>query len=294
MAARYVGRVFRPPSEHDAFILQATVGCSWNACAYCDMYRDKPRFKVRGLDEVRADIVNTGFQFGSVVRKVFVADGDALAMPTSNWLSVLSCIATAFPNLTRVSCYATARNLLEKSPGELAELRGAGLKQVYIGPESGHDVVLKNLVKGATAQQHIEAAQKAKEAGIVMSAIFLLGCGGVELSEEHAVASATLATKMDPEFLSCLTLTLVPGTPLERLAKRGRFVLPPVSTMMQELRMFVALAEPPSGAVFRTNHASNYLALGGTLPHDRDRILAALDAADRGDIPLRSEALRGL
>ncbi|RMG16747.1 MAG: radical SAM protein [Planctomycetota bacterium] len=289
---RYEGRVYRPPSEGDAFILQATIGCSHNLCTYCDMYREK-RFRVRPHEELLEDIALARAVYGPSVAKVFVADGDALALPTERWLPLLEALRDAFPGLRRVSCYATARNVLEKTPAELERLRRAGLDLLYIGPESGDPLVLKRIVKGAGYEEHVAAAARAHAAGLRLSAIFLLGAGGVDRSREHAEASARLASDMDPEFLAALTLTIVPGTPLARLAQRGGFRLPDVRGLLRELRTFVAGAEP-SDALFRTNHASNYLPLGGRLPADRERILTVLDRAIAGEIPLRPEAARGL
>lgn len=289
---RYEGRVFRPPSEADAYIVQATIGCSWNHCTYCDMYRDKS-FRVREEVETLADIAEAGRRYGTRVRKLFVADGDALVLDTPQWLRLLAAARKAFPSLARTSCYATAINILAKTPAELKQLRDAGLALFYIGPESGDDATLKRIAKGSTFDEHAEAARLAREAGIAVSAIFLLGAGGVERSREHAVGSARLATAMDPEFLSALTLTVVPGTPIAKLEATGRFTLPTVETMLGELRTFVAETRPKA-AVFRTNHASNYLPLAGTLPRDRERIVGVLDNALAGRIPLRAESQRGL
>lgn len=291
-ATYYEGRLFRPPSEADAYILQATVGCSWNHCTYCDMYRQK-RFRVRELGESLADIEAARLAHASEVEKVFVADGDALMMDVSHWEPILAACREAFPRLRRVSTYATATNLLEKSIESLTRLRERGLALLYIGPESGDDVTLKRLAKGARHADHVEAARRAHAAGIELSAIFLLGVGGTERSQEHAEASARLATAMDPAFLSLLTLTVVPGTPIARLETTGRFELPSVRRMLEELRAFVELARP-TDAVFRTNHASNYLPLGGNLPRDRENILAVVDRALCGGLALRPEWARGL
>ncbi len=289
---RYEGTLYRPPSEADAYILQATIGCSWNHCTYCDMYRAK-RFRVRALAESLADVAEASRRFGERVRKVFVADGDALAMPLDHWEPVLHACRESFPHLRRVSCYATARNLAEKSPEELERLRGLGLGLLYLGPESGDDATLRRIAKGGSFDDHVEAARKARAAGMRTSAIFLLGAGGVERSAEHAAASARLATAMDPDFLSALTLTVIPGTPLAKLEASGRFALPDVAGILGELRTFVAGARPRD-ALFRTNHASNHLPLGGRLPADAPRIVAAIDAALEGRVPLRPEWARGL
>lgn len=288
---RYEGRIYRPPSEADALIVQATIGCSWNHCTYCDMYSDKT-FRVRELADVLADLDAAAQQVGPRVEKLFVADGDALVMPLDNWLPLLERARRGFPRLARVSCYAMARNILAKSAAELAELRAAGLSRFYIGPESGDDATLKSIAKGDDAAAHVEAAARARAAGIELSVILLLGIGGAR-AHEHAVGSAELVTKMDPEFVSALTVTVVPGTPLAKLADRGRFAVPPVPDLLRELRTIVDLARPRD-AMFRTNHASNYLPLGGRLPADRERIVATIDAALDGRIPLRPEWSRGL
>ncbi len=290
---RYVGKVYRPPSEADALILQATIGCSWNHCTYCDMYRDKPVFRLRPLDECLADLRGAAAAVGDQVEKVFVADGDALVMELDRWEPILDACRQLFPRLRRVSCYATAGNVAAKRDDELRRLRERGLAMLYIGPESGDDETLKRIAKGATADDHVVAAGRARAAGMAVSAIFLLGAGGVARSAEHAAASAALATAMDPDYLAALTLTIVPGTPLARLADSGRFTLPSPAELLGELRTFVAGARPRD-AVFRTNHASNYLPVGGRLPRDGARIVAAIDRALAGELPLRPEHVRGL
>ena len=289
---RYEGKIYRPPSEADSYILQATIGCSWNHCTYCDMYRDK-RFRVRDLDETLADIRAARRAYGRDVEKVFVADGDALVMDLEQWQAILTACREVFPRLRRVSAYATAMNLVAKSVEELEQLRALGLSLLYIGPETGDDVTFERIAKGADFADHVEASRLARAAGIDLSAIFLLGAGGVARSQAHAEGSAKLITEMDPAFFSLLTLTVVPGTPIAKLQQRGKFELPSVQRMLEELRTIVALARP-TDAVFRTNHASNYLPLGGNLPADRERILAAVDAALAGEVALRPEWARGL
>lgn len=288
---RYEGRLFRPPSEADALIVQATIGCSWNHCTYCDMYRDK-QFRIRPLAETLEDLERAGDAVGDDVEKLFIADGDALVLPLDHWTRILATARRVFPRLRRVSCYAMARNVLEKTDAELRQLREAGLSLLYVGPESGDDVTLKRIAKGDDAAAHVEAARRAHAAGMELSVIALLGIA-TERSDEHARATAKLVTEMDPRYFSALTVTLVPDTPLDRLAKRGRFAVPPVPALLRELRTMVDEARPTK-AVFRTNHASNYLPLGGTLPNDRERIVAVIDAALAGAIPLRPESMRGL
>ncbi len=287
----YEGRIFRPPSEARSLILQATIGCSHNRCTFCDMYREKS-FRERDLDGILEEVAGAGRADPSV-RKVFVADGDALVMGMERWREILGALREAFPELRRVSAYATAQNLLEKSEGELRELEEAGLTLLYFGPESGDDETLRRLVKGATSHDHARAAEKARAAGMKLSAIVLLGAGGLERMEEHAHATAGLITRVDPTYLSALTLTVLPGTPIHRMVQKGRFELPPVRGLLWELRTMVAESEP-TGAIFRTNHASNYLPLEGRLPRDRERIVETIDAALQGEVPLRPEYWRGL
>jgi len=289
---RYEGKLYRPPSEGRSYILQATIGCSWNHCTYCDMYREK-QFRLRDLRETLQDVREAGRTLGPEVEKVFVADGDALVMDLESWRQILDECRAVFPRLRQVSCYAMATNVLAKTEAELAQLRQWGLDLLYIGPESGDDPTLKRIAKGANFEDHALAAGRARAAGMKISAIFLLGAGGTLRSAEHAQASARLVTEMDPEYLAALTLTVVPGTPIAVQQARGGFELPDVNGLLGELRTLVDLARP-SGALFRTNHASNYLPLGGRLPQDRDRILAVIDRALAGDVPLVPEGFRGL
>ena len=288
---RYEGQLFRPPSEARSYILQATIGCSHNLCTYCAMYRDK-EFRERDLSEVLEDIAAAG-ETSPQTNKVFVADGDALVMGMDRWKLILDSLSRAFPRLRRVSCYATAQNLLDKNEEELRLLRDAGLSLLYIGPESGDDLTLKRIVKGNSFQDHAVAAKKAHAANMKISAIVLLGAGGVERTQEHARETARLITEMDPEYLSALTLTVLPGTPIHRMMEKGKFELPEVEGLLRELRTMVAESEP-TRALFRTNHASNYLNLEGRLSRDREKIVSVIDAALRGEVPLRPEYFRGL
>lgn len=289
---RYEGKVYRPPSEAEAYILQATLGCSWNRCTYCDMYRDKV-YRERELPAVLEDLRTAVAIAGGRVDKLFVADGDALGMATGSWLAILAAARAGFPNLRRVSCYATASNVLLKTPEELLALREGGLTRLYIGPESGDDATLKRIAKGATHADHVTAAARAHAAGMEISMIVLLGVAGTARAKEHALATAELITAMDPEYVAALTTTVIPGTPLHRLEKSGRYQLPDCLPMLDELRTIVDRARP-SDAVFRTNHASNYLPLEGRLPQDRARIVETIDHALAGEVQLRPEWARGL
>jgi len=290
----YEGTLYRPPSEADSLILQATVGCSWNRCAFCAMYREK-QFRVRPIEELDTEIRWARDRMGTGVRKVFLADGDALIAKPSYLHAILDRLRTAFPRLRRVSCYASPQALHVRTVDEMVALREAGLTQYYLGVESGHDTVLERMVKGVDSAEMIRVATKAKDAGIKLSAMILLGAGGPELSLEHARESGRVISAIDPRFVSTLVVTPVDGTPLGDDFARGDFVEMDPIALTRELREFVAHTDV-SGAVFRSNHASNYLPMGGTLPKDKARIVETLDAVlDAPDAaPFTPEHFRGL
>ncbi len=290
---RYYGTVIRPPSEADSYILQVTYGCSHNRCTFCGTYLNKP-FRVRPLVEVLEDI-EAARQLLAGVRRVFLADGDALVLSTRKIVPILEALDSSFPDLERVGIYANARDLLNKSPAELALLRSKGLGIIYLGLESGSDELLRRIQKGATADQMIAAVHKAKAAGMLTSVIGILGIGGPEVSSHHAEATGRVVSAMDPDYFSMLTLMLVPGTALHQDWQAGKFELMAPEDMLSELRQVIQHLEGLSGCVFRTNHASNYLPLAGTLPQDKERLLARLDAAlAQGRSALRPETWRGL
>lgn len=274
---RYEGQLYRPPSEADSLILQATIGCSWNRCTFCAMYRAK-RFRVRPLDELEREIAWTAANADGPVRKVFLADGDALIAKSSFLLALLERLRAAFPDLQRVSCYASPQALEVRSVDEMRALRDAGLSLYYLGIESGHDSVLAHLEKGVDSSEMIRVARKASEAGVKLSTMILLGAGGRALSLEHARESARVVNAIQPRFVSTLVMTPVEGTPLFEAAGRGEVdELTPLE-LARELQAFLAGLEL-EGSIFRSNHASNHLALAGSLPKDRARLLATLERA---------------
>ena len=274
---RYEGTLYRPPSEAHSLILQATLGCSYNECAFCGMYRDR-RFRVRPLDELLSEIEWVRDRAAGDVRKVFLADGDALVAKASFLHAVLDALRAAFPNLRRVSCYASPQALQVRSVEEMAALREAGLTLYYLGIESGHDEVLSALTKGVDAAEMIRVGRKANEAGATLSTMILLGAGGRALSAAHAAESARVVNALQPRFVSTLVMTPVENTPLWEEARRGAVdELSPLE-LARELRAFLAGLDL-AGSVFRSNHASNTLNLSGTLPKDKARLLEALDRA---------------
>lgn len=292
---RYSEPLFRPPSEADSLILQATLGCSYNECAFCGMYRTK-KFRVRPIAELREEIRWAVDNLGAAgVRKVFLADGDALVAKPSYLLEILGELRASFPGLRRVSCYASPQALAIRKVPEMEELREAGLVQYYLGIESGHDAVLERLTKGVDGAEMVRVANRAGEAGVKLSTMVLLGAGGRGLSEAHARASADVVNRIQPRFVSTLVMTPVENTPLWETDRRGEFEhLEPVE-LAAELRTFVAGLEL-QGSIFRSNHASNTLTLAGTLPKDKEALLGALDRvlADPEHAPFVPNWMRGL
>ena len=288
---RYQEPVYRPPTEADSYLLHVSYGCSHNECTYCAMYRTK-RFSIRPEAEVFEDIRAAANALPDT-RRVFLLDGDALTLPTKRLLPVLVALRTAFPELQRVAAYANAISVNAKSDAELQELKSAGFGIAYLGLESGDEEVNRRIVKGATIEEQVRAVRRAQAAGIKMSVMVLLGMGGRERSREHAIATGRVLSEMDPRFVSCLCVTPVPGTPLFDEVARGEFGLPTPEETLEELRLLLEHTHV-SGAVFRSNHASNWLPLGGRLPADRERLLEAVDLARAGDIPLKPDWMRGL
>ena len=289
----YEGKLYRPPSEADSLILQATIGCSYNECTFCGMYRDK-RFRIRPIAELETEI-DWAAEHVPDVRKVFLADGDALVAKARFLAQVLRKLRSAFPDLRRVSVYASPQSLQVRSEEEMAELRELGLDLYYLGIESGHDQVLSALEKGVDAAEMVRVANKASAAGVKLSTMVLLGAGGRSLSREHAGASAQVVNAIQPRFVSTLVMTPVEETPLWEQDRGGKVEhLEPIE-LAGELRHFLFGLEL-SSSIFRSNHASNTLALSGSLPKDKDAMLAALDGvlAHPENAPFVPEWLRGL
>jgi len=228
-------------------------------------------------------------------RRVFLADGNALVLSNRRLLPVLDALGEAFPRLERVGIYGNAQDILRKSADELKELLGRKLSIIYLGLESGNAEVLRRARKGATTEEMIEGVRKAQQAGFALSVIAVLGLGGVDVWQQHAVDTGHAVSAMDPAYFSLLSLMVVPGTELHRLVAAGEFVVPQPLEMLKEMRVIIEHIEGVSGCVFRTNHASNYLPLAGTLPQDKERLLLTIDRAlDEGESILRPEFLRAL
>ncbi|MDC7125677.1 MAG: radical SAM protein [Spirochaetales bacterium] len=284
--------VYRPPSEARSLIIQASLGCSHNRCIFCGMYKGKT-FKIRSLEDIKNDI--EGFSGNVSVSKVFLADGDALALDTEMLLKILELLYKNFPKLERVSIYANPGNILKKTLSELESLKAAGLKLLYYGIESGSDLILKKVKKGALFAHHKEAILKAHDAGFGVSATIVTGLGGQDLWQEHIEQSARLVSESTPDYLSTLSLMMDRASLSEFKKAFGEdFTEQDDEGMLREDRLLISEIEPQHDLVFRSNHASNALALKGTLPEDGDNLLATIDAALDGKLCTRPGWMRGL
>jgi radical SAM superfamily enzyme YgiQ (UPF0313 family) len=291
---QYDEPVIRPPSEAYSLILQVTLGCTHNRCAFCVTYQNK-RFRSRPREEILREIDWAGKHLPDV-KRVFLGDGDAFALSTDRLLEILDRLKTRLPELARVSAYASPGNFRGKTVDELRQLRDAGLTFAYVGIESGDDEILRRIDKGYTQDQMVELLGKPKEAGIKLSATVILGLGGPRLSERHAWETARIIDRVQPRYASALTLMLAPRKPTYEEAfddPAWRLLTP--KEMVEELRGLVAHIEE-SGIIFRSNHASNYLALAGTFQRNKAEMLAQLDAAlaDPRLSRFRPEFMRGL
>ncbi len=291
----YIEPVFRPPSEAYSLILQVTNGCSWNHCTFCGMYTaEQKRFKPKAQAKIDQELALIAAS-GQPIYRVFLADGDAMALSFRRLKAILESIRTVLPNLQRVSSYCLPRNLKNKSVEELAELKALGLKLLYVGCESGDDEVLTKIIKGETFESSREALVKIKQAGIKSSVMILNGMGGQRYSNQHAIHSAELMNLTQPEFLATLVVSLPNGEQRVRDGFKGEFEPLEQAQLFQEIRLFLQTLELDK-TIFRSDHASNYLVLKGVLGKDKNRLLAQVDQAIQqpGMAPLRQEWQRGL
>jgi len=283
--------VIRPPSEAESFLLQVTLGCSSDTCSFCGAYKLKP-FRVKDRKEITADIKWYARRHPET-RRVFLMDGDALVLANSKLVPILEELESAFPRLTRISSYANGSNITRKTDEELSELYRHKMSLIYMGLESGSQGVLDRCGKSSSVEEMIDAVNKAAGADIKSSVIVLLGLGGKKYSEEHVKLTIAALNRMQPRYLSFLSVMVIPGTPLAEESRRGEFEeLGPAELLKESYDIIKGLELKKT--VFRSNHASNYLALEGTFPKDKTKLLNIMESAIGGRVRLRPEGLRGL
>lgn len=288
---RYEGLVYRPPSEARSLIVQVTIGCAHNKCTFCTMYKDK-QFRVRKKEEVLEDFQMAYDTYGDRIRRIFLADGDALIVRTPDLLDILNFIREKFPSTERVTSYGTPGDILRKSEEELKSLARAGLDMVYMGAESGDAVTLERINKGVTREEIIEAGQKLRRCGIRSSITLISGLGGRERKREHAVESAKLISAIKPDYVGFLTLMLDESTEIYRQIQAGEMELLTPEEVVEEMRLFLTNVDS-QGTMFRANHASNYVILKGNLNEDIEEMLQRLDEVEKAG-KYRPERVRGL
>lgn len=291
---RYEGNVFRPFSEAGSYLLQCTIGCSHNRCTFCGMY-NTVKYRIRSVDEIKEDIKMAKDHFGDL-EKVFLCDGDAIAIDTDILLEILKTLYETFPSLRHVGSYVGPQSTLGKSMSELSALRAAGLTKAYLGVETGDDRLLREIRKGVSSEEMLQAGLNLNNAGINLSSMVLLGLAGKGTrSREHALATAEITNKMRPRYLAALTVTPVPGTVLYRQVQNGEFdILDPFETLEEMKIIFENITI--DNLKFVGVHASNYLPVNGTLQKDRDAMIAAVENVlnGRDERMIRPESMRGL
>jgi len=291
MEIMYDYPLYRPPSEADSMIFQVTLGCSFNKCSFCNMYRTK-EYAERPWEEIKAEI-DMAAKFYPDTRRVFLADGDAINLPNDRLVQILKYVYSKFPALERVSCYAMPMNLLQKKDDELKELRQAGLQMLYIGIESGNDIVLRKVTKGATYRTIVQACQKAKRHGFVLSCMVILGLGGKTYTKQHIADTARVLSETAPDYVGALTLHLEDGIYEEFMTKFGEpFVPLEDSDVLDELEGLISGFNPKTPVVFRANHASNVYSIKGTMPEDRDKVLSLVRSLKSHPEMLKPKFLR--
>lgn len=268
------GMVFRPPNEANSLIIRATIGCAYNTCSFCAMYKSHP-FRKRDITEVMR-LISRAQAAHPNVRRIFLADGNALILETEMLLFILNTLYTAFPQLTRVAIYANPKDVLQKTSADLLSLRNAGLKTAYMGIESGDPIILQNCNKEVTPEQIIEAGKKLQNAGIKLSTTVILGLGGKEHTAQHALHTARIINNIQPTMVGALSLMVYPGTPLADEIAAGKFTPLSTSEIIAEQYQLLKEIDVRTPCIYRSNHTSNYIPLAGTLPKDKEAMLELL------------------
>lgn len=283
--------LYRPPSEANSIIFQVTLGCSFNKCSFCNMYRTK-EYSERSWEEIKSEIDIVSQSFPQTER-IFLADGDAINLSTEKLVQILNYIKEKFRNLERISCYAMPKNLLQKTSDELTLLNSKGLDMLYIGIETGNDILLKKITKGATSKSIIDACNRAKKSGFIISCMIILGIGGKKYSMDHMKETARVVSDVSPNFLAALTLIIEDGVYDEFMKKFSEpFETLDDTLILNELEMLLNNINPISPIVFRANHASNVYSIGGNLPEDKEKMLALVRSLKEHPELLKPKVLR--
>jgi len=289
---RYEGSIYRPPSEAYSLLIQVTIGCTHNKCTFCSMFKEK-KFRVRDLNEVLEDLAKAREVYRRVDR-IFLCDGDALALSNRRLLPILNFIKENFPECQRVTVYGRATDALNKTDEEMRELYEAGITMVYLGAESGSDKVLKDINKGETRQQLIDGVKKIEACGMKASVTFISGLAGRDGWEDHAIQTGTMISEMNPSYVGLLTLMVDPSVPMAKDIESGKLKLLTAEEVMAETLLMLKHANVDKKCVFRSNHASNYVSLRGNLPEDKEKMMALVRRAMENHDMFKDERFRAL
>ena len=267
--------LYRPPSEGNSLIIQATLGCSHNKCSFCNMYKSK-KFTIKPIQDIKNDI-SYFRQTYTLVERIFLADGDALIIKTEDLKEILVYINKLFPECSRVTLYGSPKSILLKTPQELSDLKDLGLSMIYMGVESGNDEILKDINKGVSSEDLIKAAKKVKEANILLSVTVIAGISGIEKSISHAIKTGEIISSLIPDYLGVLTLMVEEGTNLHNKIINNEFEILNDKEILNEIKLLIHHIDVKESVVFRCNHASNYISLTGNLPKDKEKLLTQID-----------------
>lgn len=267
--------LYRPPSEGNSLIIQATLGCSHNKCSFCNMYKSK-KFTIKSVEAIKKDIDYFRKTY-PYVEKIFLADGDALIIQTKDLVEILTYIKGIFPECNRVTLYGSPKSILLKTKEELKDLKSLGLSMIYMGVESGDEEVLKDINKGVSGEELVKAAMRVKESGILLSVTVIAGIGGQEKSKSHGIKTGEIITKMCPDYLGILTLMVEENTELYHRIINKEFTILSDKEILEEIKILVENINVKEPTIFRCNHASNYISLRGTFPNDKELILKQID-----------------
>lgn len=288
---KYEGVVYRPPSEANSLIIQVTIGCSHNKCTFCSMYRDK-QFKIKEISVIKNELKEFREVYKSV-KRIFLADGDAFVLSTNVLVEILNEISILFPECERVSSYATPKDILNKSDNEISLLREKGLSMLYMGIETGSDEILKEIKKGVTSKEIVVAGKRIVKSGIKLSVTLISGIGGTKKWKEHAIKSAEVISQINPQYVGLLTLMLEKDTEIYNKIKLSEMTLLNPKEIMIEIYEFIKNLDVVD-CIFRSNHASNYVSLGGNLNRDKEEILKKLKSYINNNDDFKDERFRSL
>lgn len=287
----YEGALYRPPSEARSIIIQATIGCAHNKCTFCSMYKDK-KFRIRNLEDILADLHLARKQYKRV-KRIFLADGNALIIKKEILKYILKEIKQLFPECERVGVYGAPKDILRKNVGDLKELNQLGLKIIYLGLESGSDKILNRIKKDVTPDEMVKAGNKVMDAGIKLSVTVISGLGGKKYWKEHALESAKVLNKINPDYLGLLTLLIQDNTDLNKEIKDNKFELLSPKEVLLETKTFIENLEL-TNCIFRSNHPSNYVSLVGNLSDDKNLLLEEINIALKENFDYKDELYRRL